>query len=102
MNLGHSRIEESDIEKGLGAYSDDLVRDIGLEIRDTALPTSRSFKHSPGMTAKTKRPRAMRDAYRHRRQLTFRMGLRSLDFLSVGDEFGADARSARKRSKASF
>jgi hypothetical protein len=36
VNLGHSRIEESDIEKGLGAYSDDLVRDIGLEIRDTA------------------------------------------------------------------
>jgi hypothetical protein len=34
VNLGHPRIEGDDIKKGLAAYSTDLVRDIGLEIRD--------------------------------------------------------------------
>jgi len=34
VNFGHSRIELEDIEKGLLSYSRDLIRDIGLEIRD--------------------------------------------------------------------
>ena len=34
VNLRHSRIEESDIEKGLDSFSTDLVAEIGLEIRD--------------------------------------------------------------------
>ena len=34
VNLGHTRIEAEDIEKGLQAYSSDLVVDISYEIRD--------------------------------------------------------------------
>jgi hypothetical protein len=34
VNLGHARIEVSDITKGLAAFSADLVKDIGFEIRD--------------------------------------------------------------------
>jgi hypothetical protein len=33
VNLGHQKIEPEDIDKGLKAHSDDLVRDIGQEIR---------------------------------------------------------------------
>ncbi|WGL15908.1 hypothetical protein PVT68_14155 [Microbulbifer bruguierae] len=36
INLNHEKIEESDIEKGLIAYSSDLLRDIGYELRDVA------------------------------------------------------------------
>jgi len=34
VNLNHDLIEEKDIEKGLSAYSSDLVRDIGYELVD--------------------------------------------------------------------
>ena len=34
VNLGHARIEPEDIEKGIAAYSDELVKEIGYEIRD--------------------------------------------------------------------
>ncbi|WP_219908221.1 P-loop ATPase, Sll1717 family [Vibrio splendidus] len=34
INLNHSKIEEADIEKGLEAYSADLLADIGYEIND--------------------------------------------------------------------
>jgi hypothetical protein len=34
INLNHDFITESDIEKGLSAYSSDLLRDIGYELRD--------------------------------------------------------------------
>ena len=34
VNLRHQRIEAEDIEKGLNAYSTDLVFEVGLEIRD--------------------------------------------------------------------
>ncbi|MHB1544947.1 MAG: P-loop ATPase, Sll1717 family [Gammaproteobacteria bacterium] len=34
VNLRHARIEEDDIRKGLEAYSNDLVSEINLEIRD--------------------------------------------------------------------
>jgi hypothetical protein len=34
VNLGHYRIEASDIEKGAAAFSSDLVKDVGFEIRD--------------------------------------------------------------------
>jgi hypothetical protein len=34
VNLGHQRIEKEDIEKGLKAYSTDLLYEISLEIRD--------------------------------------------------------------------
>ncbi|MFC3625191.1 P-loop ATPase, Sll1717 family [Vogesella amnigena] len=34
INLGHRAITESDLEKGLEAFSTDLVTDIGYEIRD--------------------------------------------------------------------
>ena len=34
INLNHDRIFEEDIEKGLGAYSTDLLTDIGYEIND--------------------------------------------------------------------
>ncbi|MBL1265796.1 P-loop ATPase, Sll1717 family [Candidatus Methylomicrobium oryzae] len=36
VNLNHDRIEESDIKKGLTAYSSDLVRDIGYELVDVS------------------------------------------------------------------
>jgi hypothetical protein len=36
INLGHTKIETEDIEKGVGAYSDELVKEIGYEIRDIA------------------------------------------------------------------
>ena len=34
VNFGHSRIEQSDIEKGVAAYSTDLIYDIDFEVRD--------------------------------------------------------------------
>jgi hypothetical protein len=34
VNLEHEKIDETDIEKGLSAYSTDLIYDIDLEIRD--------------------------------------------------------------------
>jgi len=34
INLGHSKIQVGDIEKGIAAFSADLVRDIGYEIND--------------------------------------------------------------------
>jgi hypothetical protein len=34
INLGHLKIQVSDIEKGIAAFSADLVRDIGYEIND--------------------------------------------------------------------
>jgi hypothetical protein len=34
VNLGHPKIEVSDINKGIAAFSSDLVKDIGFEIRD--------------------------------------------------------------------
>lgn len=34
VNLGHARIQVSDIEKGVTAFSADLVSDIGYEISD--------------------------------------------------------------------
>lgn len=34
VNLGHDKIDQSDIERACGTYSVDLVNDIGLEIRD--------------------------------------------------------------------
>ena len=40
VNLGHTRIEVTDIQKGLHAYSCDLATDLGLEIRDI-LPEGR-------------------------------------------------------------
>jgi hypothetical protein len=36
INLNHTRIEEQDIEKGLRAFSTDLLTDIGYEINDVA------------------------------------------------------------------
>jgi hypothetical protein len=34
VNSGHTKIEHTDIEKGVAAYSTDLIYDIGFEIRD--------------------------------------------------------------------
>jgi hypothetical protein len=34
VNLGHPKIEVSDITKGIAAFSSDLAKDIGFEIRD--------------------------------------------------------------------
>ena len=34
VNLNHARMEPADIEKGLAAFSDDIVRDIGYEMQD--------------------------------------------------------------------
>ena len=34
VNSGHIKIEQMDIEKGLAAYSTDLITDLSLEIRD--------------------------------------------------------------------
>ena len=39
INLNHEIVNESDIEKGLSAYSSDLLRDIGYELRDVASET---------------------------------------------------------------
>lgn len=36
VNLNHTHIDESDIEKGIMAYSSDLVRDIGYELVDVS------------------------------------------------------------------
>ena len=46
---------------------------------------------SPGMTVKSARVGAMRPPDRHRRERTCRVLPRHIDFLSVGEEFGADA-----------
>jgi hypothetical protein len=43
------------------------------------------------MTAKSGRVGAMRPPHRHRRELTCRVMPRDFEFLSVGEEFGADA-----------
>ena len=40
VNSGHKRIEHVDIDKGMAAYSTDLIYDIGFEIRDV-LPEAR-------------------------------------------------------------
>jgi hypothetical protein len=74
VNFGHSRIEQGDIEKGLAAYSTDLIYDIGYEIRDvlpdaedilyhflgspseiraTDLVAALQGKHGPELTEKT-------------------------------------------------
>lgn len=39
INLNHEIIGESDIEKGVAAYSSDLLRDIGYELRDVSKET---------------------------------------------------------------
>lgn len=39
VSLGHDRIQQNDIEKGMAAFSDDLLSEINLEIRDV-FPTS--------------------------------------------------------------
>ncbi|WP_422570408.1 P-loop ATPase, Sll1717 family, partial [Erwinia billingiae] len=39
INLNHEIIEASDIEKGINAYSADLLRDIGYELRDISSET---------------------------------------------------------------
>lgn len=39
INLNHDRIEASDIEKGIAAYSADLLRDIGYELQDVSSET---------------------------------------------------------------
>lgn len=36
VNLAHARIEEQDVYSGLKAYSTDLLRDIGFELRDVS------------------------------------------------------------------
>jgi hypothetical protein len=43
------------------------------------------------MIAKSARVGAMRPPHRHRRELKCRVMPRHFDFLSVGEEFGADA-----------
>ena len=37
INLNHDVIDENDIEKGLMAYSSDLLRDIGYELKDVSV-----------------------------------------------------------------
>lgn len=39
INLNHDLIDSADIEKGVAAYSSDLLRDIGYELRDIAHET---------------------------------------------------------------
>jgi hypothetical protein len=39
INLNHEIIESSDIEKGVNAYSSDVLRDIGYELRDVSEDT---------------------------------------------------------------
>lgn len=39
INLNHDLIEGSDIEKGVAAYSADLLRDVGYELRDVSAET---------------------------------------------------------------
>ena len=34
VSLGHDRIQQEDIQKGMAAFSDDLLSEINLEIRD--------------------------------------------------------------------
>ena len=54
------------------------------------------LRHSPGMIAKSARVGAMRPLHRHRRELTCEAVLRYFGFLSMCEEFGADAeRTAR-------
>src|ERR1700691_5730919 len=49
------------------------------------------LEHSPGMSAKSPRVGVMCPPHRHRRELRSRVMPRHVDFLSVGEEFGADA-----------
>src|ERR1700682_1020130 len=46
--------------------------------------------HSPGITVKSTRVGPMRPPDRHRIERTCRVMPRQIDFLSVGEEFGAD------------
>ena len=46
VNSGHKKIEHADIEKGLAAYSTDLIYDIGFEIRDV-LPDAEDVLYQP-------------------------------------------------------
>lgn len=39
INLNHEQVESADIEKGVAAYSSDLLRDIGYELRDISQET---------------------------------------------------------------
>lgn len=39
INLNHELVESADIEKGVAAYSSDLLRDIGYELRDISQET---------------------------------------------------------------
>jgi len=39
INLNHETVEAADIEKGIAAYSSDLLRDIGYELRDISEDT---------------------------------------------------------------
>jgi hypothetical protein len=61
------------------------------------------LRHSPGMAAKSTRVGAMRSPHRHRRESKCRVMPHNFDFLSVGEEFGADARATEcsERSSAS-
>jgi hypothetical protein len=42
VNLGQAKIDVTDITKGVGAFSSDLVKDIGYEIRDV-FPEKKTF-----------------------------------------------------------
>jgi hypothetical protein len=57
----------------------------------SAPPRSLSFEAFSGMIAKNARVGAMHPPHRYRRELTCRVMPRNFDFLSVGEEFGADA-----------
>ena len=62
------------------------------EIGDAlAAPRSLRVEAFSGMTAKNARVGAMHPPHRYRRELTCRVRPRNFDFLSVGEEFGADA-----------
>ncbi len=88
----------AEAKKLLSAISSLLVCRFGsranLELEVLALPHRQrvpALRQSPGIAAKTPRLGPMRAAHRHRRQLTSRLRPHHLDFLSVGEEFGADA-----------
>jgi hypothetical protein len=74
VNSGHNRIEQGDIEKGVAAYSTDLIYDIGYEIRDIIPSAEDILYHFLGSPSEVRASDLVSDLYRkHSPDLTQRI-----------------------------
>jgi hypothetical protein len=87
-----SRAMGADREPKLAGRAAFVRKRAGPAVRiHLAPPRVSGLEHSPGMSAKSPRVGVMCPPHRHRRELRSRVMPRHVDFLSVGEEFGADA-----------